>query len=312
MKPLIVSAHNPMTGARHLGHYLSTMSDWLRLERDHEIFVIIDDIIASLLYPSIQSELGARSLQVAREFIATGVDLENTSIALTSMLPEAHEMYIFASAHMDNSLCQDLYRESFPALLGSYQRKQLGLPHQPSVAEINYPQIHLAALTLGVRADFFQGGEEMKGYAVPLEALSQTLRIPEPKFLPGQSTLVLGTDGQHMASDNALFISAPEDEISESILSIRNSSILQSWCHALGMEEIANQLKVGREPAQLREIGQRASKSFAAHFSKFREYSTDPQFVGAILEKGSAKIRARLSATLTNIKHERSFAGYYK
>src|SRR5258708_4686090 len=143
MKSIVVSAHNPMTGPRHLGHYVSTMIDWPRLQRDHELFVVIDDLIAAILYPNIRNQLEAQSLQIAKEFLATGVDFSRNHLVLTSMVPEVHELALFTSMVIDQEWCYKLYKESFGGLLTAYQRRELGLPRLPSVTEVVYPQIHL-------------------------------------------------------------------------------------------------------------------------------------------------------------------------
>ena len=298
-----------MTGARHLGHYFSTMSEWLQLERDHELVIIIDDMIASLLYPRLRDQLGIRTLQVAREFIATGIDLRKNSITLTSMLPESHELFLLASMHFDHSFCNELYRETFPALLGSYQRREMGLPRSPSVAEVAYPQIHLAALALGVGAQYFQGGEEMKGYTVPMEKLSERIGLPVPTFLPGRSTLVLGTDGQHMATENALFISAPEEELSKDLSVDANLRAVQSWCQLLGLDEVYNMLGRSKNSTELPSVLKAASTQIASHFAKFRNACTDAQAIGATLENGARTISSKLRQTLCKLKSSQGFAG---
>ena len=118
------------------------------------------------------TDLQARALQVAREFVATGVDFDRNHLILTSMVPEVHEICLYASMAVPREWCEKLYRESFAGLLTTYQRRELGLPNTESVAEVNYPQLHLASMTLALGATVFQGGEEMRGYMHILESIA--------------------------------------------------------------------------------------------------------------------------------------------
>ncbi len=63
---ILISAHNPMTGPRHLGHHVSTMREWPALQRKYECFFVIDDLIATFMYPHDKNEIFERSLFVAK------------------------------------------------------------------------------------------------------------------------------------------------------------------------------------------------------------------------------------------------------
>lgn len=315
MKPVVVSAHNPMTGPRHLGHYVSTMADWPRLARDHELFVIVDDLIAAILYPGARHQLQARTLQTVREFLATGVDFTQHHIVLTSMVPEAHELALFASMALDHTWCQQLYRESFAGLLNSYQRHELGLPKQPSIAEVVYPQVHLAALTIGLRADFFQGGEEMKGYVPLLSALASNLpgdKFRQPAFLPGRSTFLIGTDGKHMASENAIYLSADVASLSGQLAKVEGAETLRRMSMAIEDESLTLELAAEAKSKAVASAAAREKlvAAMAELLKPFREATTTTAEIGEHLERSAAVARGRVQRSLIALKEELQVTGH--
>jgi tryptophanyl-tRNA synthetase len=309
----VLSAHNPMTGPRHLGHFASTMLAWPRLAAQGELIVIVDDLIASLLYPRGRHEVEAKSLAVVREFAALDVDFSKNHIVLTSMLPEAHELAFYASIHLSDAWCHKLFNESFAGILTTYQRAELGLPPLPSIAEVIYPQCFLAAVTMGLRADFFQGGEEMRGYLHIMDALAA--RIPSlkaPNFLAG-APFVLGTDGQHMASENAIYISADNEEISSQLSKVNDKAVFYNW--ALALREATSFRDMDRDilasdATTLDHLRSQVEHSLLAEFAPFRKRSFSSEDIVSILERSSSFARERLSSSVAAIKREMKVTGF--
>lgn len=311
---LLISAHNPMTGPRHLGHFASTMLAWETLAADYQIVAIIDDLIPAILYPNARDKIQERTLAVVGECLAMDIDFEGQHhILLTSMAPEAHETAFFLSMSMDFGWAQALYRESFAGLLSTYQRAELGLPRMPSLAEIAYPQCHLAALTLGLGAEAFQGGEEMRGYMGIMAAAAE--RHPAlilPKFV-GDATFVLGTDGHHMASENAIFISAPPSDVEAQIRQVRSIAVMENWARALGSKDLLAALASDRRTdpdSHVKEVQDVAVKAIAEAFDRFGPSRRSDADIVAVLEKSSSFARARLQETAARIKGQEGITGF--
>jgi tryptophanyl-tRNA synthetase len=290
------------------------MVDWRRLEHDHELYIIVDDLIAAILYPHARNQLQHRTLQVAKEFVATGVDFQRSHLVLTSMVPEVHELCLFTSLAMSQAWCSKLYRESFAGLLTAYQRKELGLPRLATMAEVNYPQLHLATMTLGLGAHFFQGGEEMKGYLPILECIVQHMKdksIHMPAFMPGKSTFVLGIDGQHMASENAVYLSSDDRTVAEQIAKIKEPRILARICAAVGLEDISTQVLVRSSQGAADAIFKQASEGLVELLRPFRNANTMPTTeVTEILERSAISARERVRETLIRVKGTLGIPGY--
>lgn len=313
MNTILLSAHNPMTGPRHMGHYLSTMADWPRLQHNHELFIVIDDLIACILYPRARKEITERSFATIKEFMSTDIDLDEAHIVLTSMLPELHELSLFASLAIDNAWCKSLYRESFAGLLSSYQRRELCLPPLPSVAETIYPQLYLPSLTLGLRTHFFQGGEEMRGYLAIMDMLSNNMPcMPSaPAFMEGKDTFIIGTDGQHMASENAIYLSASESDLIRDLERVESLSILKQWAHSFDDEKLLLKIRKTEENENSLSMGRQIMLQYLKEeFAGFRESKIDNQTIVYVLEKSAIIARERIKNTLILVKKEIGIPGY--
>ena len=305
MKSVMVSAHNPMTGSRHLGHYVSTMIEWTRIQSEFELFIVIDDLIATILYPKIRKEIQKRSFQVAKEFIATGIDVKNNAIVLTSMIPEVHELGFFTSSVLDYDWCKSLYQESFAGLLNSYQRRELSLRRQVSITEITYPQTHLATLTLGLHANSFQGGEEMRGYLGIMEAITEQLgktSLRVPSLHATKCTFLVGTDGKHMGMENAVYLSSAEKEIAKDLSKVKSIDILLQWASALDQGKLLSQIQKTKGGERLNESINLMVQFLSEELSKFRESKIDNQEIAGILEKSALTARERIKETLIEVK----------
>lgn len=299
---ILVSAHNPMTGPRHLGHHVSTMREWPRLQSEHECFFVIDDLIAVLMYPKERQEIFERSLFVAQEFLACGIDSEKASVFLTSMTPEVSELMVLLSGSCDQAFCDMLFRDSFLGILGASDREELALPALPSVAEYLYPQLALPALTLGLGADVFQGGEEISGYVTIMRRLVDRFNAEHGKVLAAprwerpETSFLLGTDGTHMMSANAIYMSEPPEQAEQ-------ASRYQG-CHPEAADEICSAL-TGKRAGEAATDGDRADELRSAidrECAPYRSASYGGQDILEQLSDGAARAKFLLRETLSKVK----------
>lgn len=311
---LLFSAHNPMTGPRHLGHYVSSMVDWVRLEKDHELLIAIDDLISIVLYPRARHKAEENALQNAKEFLATGIDPQRSRVFLTSMVPEVHELSMLMGIALDHSWCAELYRETFPALLNAYQRQEIGLPRSASVTEVTYPQMHMACLALGVGSDFFQGGEEMRGYLPIMDALAEAhknaITFRRPAFMEAQCGFLCGVDGAHMATENAIFLSASEKQIAGRIGECSSAGLLGHIAESIGRGDVARELSLAGDQQPTAKQYKGVAKALDEVLAKFREFDIEPEALIQTLEKSAADVQERVRATLADLKSVLGVPGF--
>jgi len=207
---------------------------------------------------------------------------------------------------MEHCWCKELYDESFAGILDSYQRRELRLPRMSSLAEVTYPQLHLATLTLGIGADYFQGGEEMRGYLVIMESIAQAFTdgaLRAPQFLPGNTTFLMGTDGRHMASENALYLSASDDETAADLAKVSSVDILAQWAEALGA-------KFTNQELNIRSARENITSLLNEQLGRFRTAMIANDEVANVLERSALAARERLRTTAIKLKQKFGIPGY--
>jgi len=302
-----VIAHNPMTGPRHLAHYIC-IKDYLAQEQQegYASFYVVDDLAAYVMYPASREKVLNRAFFTIRDFLAAGVDPGSNHLVLTSMLAEAHELNVLFNMHVDWQYCYDLYKESFCGRLVSYQREQIGFNKYPSVTEVIHTQTALAALTLGLQAEEFTGGEEMLGY-MPImrdivenfnKAYGEVLELPEMDLV--RYPFVLGTDGRHMMNDNALFLASPANEVREVVGRVSDYAVLRQWYGALDAKDWAKKLPPSGVPSAADR--EKAASFFVDALERFRKYKISNAEILEIVRGGVVRARDLLSETVLRVR----------
>ena len=90
MKKRIFSGAQP-TGQLHIGNYLGALKNWVALQDEYEAFYCIVNLHAITL-PQNPAELLQKTLDLARIYLAAGVDPEKSTIFIQSDVPEHAEL----------------------------------------------------------------------------------------------------------------------------------------------------------------------------------------------------------------------------
>jgi tryptophanyl-tRNA synthetase len=94
MKKTILTGDRP-TGRLHLGHFVGSLKNRVRLQHEYDTFILIADVQAltdNFEHPEV---LGDNLLQVAMDYLAVGLDPEQVKIVVQSMVPELAELTIY-------------------------------------------------------------------------------------------------------------------------------------------------------------------------------------------------------------------------
>ncbi len=196
-----------------------------------------------------------------------------------------------------------LYRESFPALLTTYERYEIGLTRSPSVAEVVYPPLALATLIVALGASEFQGGEEMLGYVLPIAEVAKNFGVDPAKYLPGRVRVVLGSDGLHMASGNCVYLSSDSASIRSQVELVESMAVLDSWCDAIGEPRIEGGIEEARR---------RVADVLEASLRPFRESKFTNQDLVERFESGSNAVRSQLRSFLVEQKRRYKVPGFVR
>lgn len=82
------------TGALHLGHYVGSVENRVKLQNEYELFYLIADIQALTDNFDNPEKVRANVLQVAQDNLACGLDPEKSTMLIQSMIPEIAELTI--------------------------------------------------------------------------------------------------------------------------------------------------------------------------------------------------------------------------
>ncbi len=90
MKARIFSGIQP-SGNLHIGNYLGAIKNWVEMQNDYDsIFCIVD--LHAITVPQNPEELKKRVTEVAKIYLASGIDPEKSTIFIQSHIPEHTEL----------------------------------------------------------------------------------------------------------------------------------------------------------------------------------------------------------------------------
>ena len=96
MSKVIVSGMRP-TGKLHLGHYLGVIKNWVELQDKYDCFFFVADWHALTTKYDKTDELRQDVLNVAMDWLASGIDPEKSTIYVQSHIPEIAELHLYLS-----------------------------------------------------------------------------------------------------------------------------------------------------------------------------------------------------------------------
>ncbi len=192
MPKRILTGDRP-TGPLHLGHYVGSLKNRVKLQDEYDTYVLIADIQALTDNFEHPEMLEANVMEVALDYLAVGLDPNKVKIVVQSMVPELTELTIYFM-----NLVTVATLERNPTLKAEIQQKNFtkGIP----VGFYTYPISQAADITI-FKADLVPVGEDQ------LPMIEQTREIVrrfnrlyqkiliEPKAMLGEMARLPGTDG---------------------------------------------------------------------------------------------------------------------
>ncbi len=189
MAKRIFSAAQP-TGNLHLGNYLGALRNWVELQHEYEsLFCIVD--LHALTIPQDPASLAAKTREVARIYLAAGIDPQVSTIFVQSDVPEHAELAWLLNCIVRLS---ELERMTQFKDKGRKQRENIlaGL--------LTYPAL-MAADILLYQTDLVPVGQDQKQHLELTRDLAErfnrdfgeTFRLPDP-FIPKVGARIMALD----------------------------------------------------------------------------------------------------------------------
>ena len=82
------------TGRLHLGHYVGSLANRVRLQDDHECFFVIADLHTLTTRPQKQHilDIGRTTREIVLDYLSVGIDPERSVIFVQSAIPGTFEL----------------------------------------------------------------------------------------------------------------------------------------------------------------------------------------------------------------------------
>ena len=318
------------TGQLHLGHYVGSLQNRVRLQDEYDTYILIADVQALTDNFEHPENLEANIFEVALDYLAVGLDPEKIKIVVQSMVPELTELTIYfmnlvtvATLERNPTVKEEIRQRNFVK----------GVP----VGFWSYPISQAADIAI-FKADLVPVGEDQ------LPMIEQTREIVrrfnrlygkvliEPRAMLGAVARLPGTDGgakMPKSVGNCIYLGDPPEQVRKRVMSMFTDPKRIHPTDPGTVEgnpvftyhDVFNPNKAEIEDLKERyrkgtvgdvEVKQRlfdALESFLAPIRQRRqELAAQPQRVYEIIVEGTRKGRALAQATMAEVRHAMKIA----
>lgn len=218
VKKRILTGDRP-TGRLHLGHYIGSLANRVKLQDQFETFILIADVQALTDNFEHPEKVRDNVLEVALDYLAVGIDPSKTTIAIQSGVPQIAELTIFymnlvtlARLERNPTVKEEMRQKGFgsdiPVGFFSYPISQ--------AADITFVQAHLVP----VGEDQLPMIEQTREIVRRFNQLYKT-RLVEPEAMVGNFGRLPGTDGKAKMSKslgNVIYLSDSAAVVSKKVM----------------------------------------------------------------------------------------------
>ncbi len=207
-KKRILTGDRP-TGRLHLGHYVGSIANRVRLQDEYECFFIIADLHTLTTKPEKEhiEELATNVREMVLDYLACGIDPAKSTIYLQSAVPEVTELNLF---FMDLVTVPRMNR--IPSLKDMARNANLS---EMPLGLLGYPVLQAADILLP-RATLVPVGKDNESHVELTREIAKRFNFmygetfPIPDVMVSDFGSLVGTDGQAKMSkslNNAIFLS---------------------------------------------------------------------------------------------------------
>jgi len=217
-KKRILTGDRP-TGALHIGHYVGSLANRVKLQNEYDCFFIIADYQVLTDHLSDTAQIEGNIREILLDWLAVGLDPEQSTFFIQSRVPQIAELTMYFSMIVS---VPEVQRN--PTVKDEMKAAKIG-KKEMSYGFLGYP-ISQAADIMCVRADLVPVGEDQLPHIEHTREIVRRFNrlfspvFPEPKALLGSFPRLPGIDGQKMSKsrNNAIFLKDSPDEVRKKIM----------------------------------------------------------------------------------------------
>jgi tryptophanyl-tRNA synthetase len=308
------------SGELHLGNYLGAVRNWVTLQDKYRCLFCVVDLHAITQDYDVR-QMAPRTLQMAADILACGVDPDKATLFVQSHVPEHTELcWVLNTVTPMGEL----------ARMTQFKDKAERQADNINVGLFDYPVLQAADIVL-YKADLVPvGQDQLQHLELAREIVRKfTLRwgkvFPEPQALLSSTPKILGLDGQAKMSKsigNTISLSEDDDSIRKKLKTAatdpqrikRSDPGNPDVCNIHTLHTFfsdAPTLEWVREGCTSASIGcieckTKLTENVIAHLepirARKRELLADPKRVEDVLREGAKKARAIAQETLREVR----------
>jgi len=313
------------TGRLHLGHYVGSLRNRVRLQDEYECFFIIADLHTLTTRPGKEflEELSENIRETVLDYLAVGIDPERSTIFVQSAIPETYEL---------NTLFEMLVTvprlERVPTI--KEMARAAGLEAIP-FGLLGYPVLQAADILLP-RAHLVPVGRDNQAHVEVAREIARRFNrlygqvFPIPEALLGDVPALVGIDGQAKMSKslgNAIFLSDDAETVARKVFTMYTDPqriradipgrvegnpvfIYHDIFNpdAEEVKELKERYRKGRVGDV--EVKQKLARALNAFLEPIRErrarYASRPGLVEEILDAGIRRMRIEAAETMALVR----------
>jgi tryptophanyl-tRNA synthetase len=327
-KKRILTGDRP-TGKLHLGHYVGSLKNRVKLQDEYECFFIIADLHTLTTQPEKTDELRDNIGELVLDYLSVGIDPEKSTIFLQSQVPQIPELATIFSMLITVSRLKRV-----PTLKDVMRDLKI---ETASFGLLGYPVLQAADI-LSVRADLVPVGRDQVAHIEVTREIAREFNrlygnvFPEPQALVGDVPILPGTDGQAKMSKslgNCIFLSDDKDQVREKVMRMYTDPTrihgdepghvegnpVFTYLDAFVPEILNPKFEILKEELKARyrkgKVGDVEVKEFLFSVleefltpirKKRQEFEKKPELIERILKEGTAKARAEAEKTLELVR----------
>lgn len=333
-KPRILTGDRP-TGPLHLGHYVGTLANRVRLQDGYECFFIIADLHTLTTRPERESiaELPSNVGEMVLDYLAVGIDPGRSSIYLQSAVPEVSELALILGMLL-----------SVPRLSRMPSLKEMArnahLSEMP-FGLLGYPVLQAADILLP-RANLVPVGKDNVAHVEVTRELARRFNglygevFPIPEAMVGEVPTLVGTDGQARMSKslgNAIFLTddpatvrakvdgmfTDPKRVRADIPGTVEGNPVFAYHDAFNLdrgevEDLAGRYRAGKVGD--REVKEKLARALNVFLDPIRErrasFAEKPGLAREIIAAGTARVRTEARATMDLVREATGFSGLWR
>jgi len=206
------------TGKLHLGHYVGTLANRVRLQDEYDCFFLVADLHLLTTRLEHLDEIRENIREIVLDYLSVGIDPRRSTIVLQSLVPQTALLQLIFSMLITVPRLQRV-----PTLKDVMRDLHI---QQPSLGLLAYPVLQAADILI-VRGEIVPVGKDQASHLEVTREIARRFNeqfapvFPEPETLIGEVGTLPGTDGRAKMSkslDNAIYLSDDPETVTRKVM----------------------------------------------------------------------------------------------